>query len=38
MAMVLDDKGETNAILIDLDESVFAFFGAHVPRDGNEIT
>ncbi len=35
--MVLDDKRETSAILVDLDESGFPFFATHVPSNGNEI-
>jgi hypothetical protein len=33
----LDEEGGTNAILVDLYESGFAFLVAHVPSNGNEI-
>ena len=36
--MILDSERGANAILIDLDESGFTLFVAHISRDGNEVT
>ena len=36
--MILDSERGTNAIFVDLDESGFTLFVAHVSCNGNEVT